>query len=50
VYKEGFADKYAKNISKEEFSDLNDLCRTFLDFMKLCNVKQQSIHIQWSLL
>ena len=39
IYKEGFADKWAYALPKDQFTDTTDLPKTFRDFLEYCNVK-----------
>ena len=39
LYKEGFADKWAYPLPAGAFADTTNLTKTFLDFLKYCNVQ-----------
>lgn len=38
IYKEGFGDKWAMPVPEGEFPNIDDLWRTFGDFMQYCNI------------
>ena len=38
LYREGYGDKWARPLTTEEFSDIDDLWQTLHDFMKFCNI------------
>lgn len=40
VFREGYADKWAKPLQPEDFSDPNDTWKLLEDFLKFCNVTQ----------
>lgn len=48
VYREGFADKWAKPLPADRFRDTSDLVQTFTDFLTFCHV-QKAPEIQRSL-
>lgn len=49
-YREGYGDKWAFLPPDDEFIDLDDQWRTFLDFMRLCNiVKPPNVRLEMSL-
>ncbi len=43
LYREGFGDKWAKPVPKEQFLDLSDPRQTLEDFMRLCNIVEPPI-------
>ena len=38
VYREGFADKWAREMSSDEFSDVSDLWQALEDFLSFCAI------------
>ena len=38
IYREGFDDKWAQEISSDVFTDINDLWQALEDFMKYCHI------------
>ncbi|MFA4906663.1 MAG: hypothetical protein WC602_00140 [archaeon] len=38
VYREGFGDKWAVPVSKQDFENIHDLWQTLQDFMRYCNI------------
>ncbi|GMO54268.1 MAG: hypothetical protein Ta2C_07290 [Candidatus Endomicrobiellum trichonymphae] len=40
VYREGFSDKYAIDVPKDKFSDIDNLEQTFIDFLEYCNIEK----------
>ena len=38
VYREGYGDKWAVPIPKQDFPNIQDLWQTLLDFMRYCNI------------
>ena len=38
IYREGFGDKWATPVTKNDFPDITDLWHTFEDFMQYCNI------------